>query len=122
MVAHPKRHQNHRTDAQERPPLRVKAGFESTVFEGRQHALPLLNAQPGGTAGNGACAQAGHVVLMLAELSSPCADGHPTDAQSAGHVGVRALSSLEQPASFQASCFPLTAGQVSWAPDHGRLL
>jgi hypothetical protein len=122
MVAHPKRHQNQRTDAQERPPLRVKASFQRPVFEDRQHALPLLNTQAGGPAGNGARVQAGHVVLMLAELSSPCADGHPTDAQSAGHVGVGELSGLEQPTGFQASFFTLTTGEVSRAPDHGRPL
>ena len=122
MVAHPKGHQNHRTDAQERPPLRVKASFESTFLEDRQHALPLLTAQAGGTAGNRAGVQAGHVALMLAELLSPCADGHPTDAQSAGDVGVGELSGLEQPAGFQASFFTLTTGEVSWAPDHGRRL
>jgi hypothetical protein len=122
MVAHPKRHQNHRTDAQERPPLRVKARFQSTFFEDRQHALPLLNTQTGGTAGNGARVQAGHVAMMLAELSSPGADGHPTDAQSAGQVGVGELSGLEQPTGFQASFFTLSTGEVSRAPDHGHPL
>src|SRR3712207_6963518 len=48
MVAHPKRHQNHRTDAPERPPIRVKTSLESAFFEDRQHALPLLNVQAGG--------------------------------------------------------------------------
>jgi hypothetical protein len=43
MVAHPEGHQNHRTDAQERPPIGVKASLESAVLEDRQHALPLLN-------------------------------------------------------------------------------
>jgi hypothetical protein len=66
--------------------------------------------------------QAGHVALMLAELLSPCTDGHPTDAQSARNGGMGELSGLEQPAGFQASFFTLTAGEVSWAPDHGCLL
>jgi hypothetical protein len=122
MVAHPKRHQDHRTDAPERPPIRVKASFQSTFCEDRQHALPLLNTQAGWTAGNGARVQADHVALMLAELLSPFADSHPTDAQSAGDVGVGELSGLEQPAGFQASCFTLTPGEVFWAPDQGRLL
>ncbi len=95
MIAHPKGHQNHGADAQERPPLRVEASFESTFVEDRQHVLPLRTAQAGGTAGNRACVQAGHVALMLVELVSPFADGHPTDAQSAGHVGVGELSGLK---------------------------
>jgi hypothetical protein len=120
MVAHPKRHQNHRTDAQERPPIRVKASFQSTVFEDRQHALPLLNTQASGAAGNGACVQAGHVASVLPELLSPLTHGHPTDAQPAGNVGVGELSGLEQSAGFQASFFTLTTGEVSRAPDHGH--
>jgi hypothetical protein len=122
MIAHPKGHQNHCADAQERPLLRVEASFESTFFEDRQHVLPLRTAQAGGTAGNRACVQAGHVALRLVELLSPCADGHPTDAQSAGNVGVGELSGLEQPAGFQASFFTLTTGEVSRAPDHGHQL
>jgi hypothetical protein len=55
-------------------------------------------------------------------LSSPCADGHPTDIQSAGNVSVRELTGLEQPSSFQAAFFTLTTGQVFRSPDHGRLL
>ena len=122
MVAHPKRHQNHRTDAPERPPIRVKARLQRPFFESRQHALPLLNTQAGRAPWDRACLQAGHIALVLAELSSPCADGHPTDAQPAGDVGVGELSGLEQPASFQASFFELTAGEVSRTPDHGRPL
>jgi hypothetical protein len=122
MVAHPKRHQHHRTDAQERPPIRVKARFQCPFFENRQHALPLLNTQAGWTAGNGACVQADRVAVVLPELSSPRAHSHPTDAQSAGDVGVGEWSGLEQPAGFQASCFTLTTGQVFRSPDHGRLL
>ena len=122
MVAHPKRHQKHRTDAQERPPIRVKTSLESAFLEDRQHALPLRNVQAGGTAGYRACVQAGHIALTLAELLSPFADGHPTDAQPARDVGVRKLCSLEQPTGFQASFFTLITGEVSWAPDHGRQL
>jgi hypothetical protein len=122
MVAHPKRHQNHRTDAQERPPIRVKASFQSTVFEDRQHALPLLSTQASGAAGNGARVQAGHVASVLPELLSPLTHGHPTDAQSAGNVGVGELSGLEQSAGFQPSFFTLITGEVSRAPDHGHPL
>jgi hypothetical protein len=122
MVAHPEGHQNHRTDAQECPPICLKAGLESAGLEDRQHALPLLNVQARGPTGNGTCVQAGHAALMLADALSPFADGHPTDAQSAGDVGVGELSSLEQPAGFQASFFTLTTGEVSRAPEHGRPL
>jgi hypothetical protein len=122
MVAHPKGHQHHRTDAQERPPIRLKASLTSAFVADCQHALPRLNVQAGGPAGNGTCAQAGHVALMLAELLSPFASGHPTDAQSAGNVGVGEWSGLEQPAGFQASFFTLTTDEVSWAPDHGHPL
>jgi hypothetical protein len=122
MVMHPEGHQNHRTDAQERPPICLKASLESAVLEDRQHTLPLRNVQSRGPAGNGTCVQAGHVALMLADALSPFADGHPTDAQPAGDVGVGELSGLEQPAGFQASFFELTTGEVSWAPDHGRPL
>ena len=122
MVAHPEGHQHHRTEAQERPPICLKARLESAVLEDRQHALPLLNVQARGPTGNGTCVQAGHVALMLADTLSPLTDGHPTNAQSAGNVGVGQLSGLEQPAGFQASCFTLTTGEVSWAPDHGRPL
>jgi hypothetical protein len=122
MVAHPERHQNHRTDAQERPPIRVKTSLESAFVEDRQHALPRLNAQAGGPAGDRPCVQAGHVALMLAALLSPFADSHPTDAQLAGDVGVGESSGQEEPTGFQASCFALTTGEVSWAPDHGRRL
>jgi hypothetical protein len=66
--------------------------------------------------------QAGHIALVLVELSSPLADGHPTDTQSACNVSVRELTGLEQPAGFQASFFTLTTGQVVRSPDHGRLL
>jgi hypothetical protein len=59
---------------------------------------------------------------MLPQLLSPLTHGHPTDAQSAGHVGVGELSGLEQPTGFQASFFTLTTGEVSRAPDHGRPL
>jgi hypothetical protein len=100
MVAHAKGHQNHRTDAQECPPIRLKASFESASVEDCQHALPLRNAQAGRPAGNGMCVQAGHVALTLAESLSPCADGHSTDAQSAGDVGLGELSGLEKPAGF----------------------
>ncbi len=122
MVAHPKRHQNHRTDAQERPPIRVKARLQRPFFENRQHALPLLNTQAGGTAGNGARVQAGYVAMMLAELVRPFADGHPTNPQSACNICMGELSGLEQPAGFQASFFPLTTREVSRAPDHSHLL
>jgi hypothetical protein len=122
MVAHPEGHHNHRTDAQERPPIGLKASLESAVLEDRQHALPLLNVQARGPTGNGTGVQAGHVALMLADALSPFADGHPTDAQPAGDVGVGELSGLEQPAGFQASFFELITGEVSWAPDHGRPL
>ena len=122
MGAHAKRHQNHRTDAQERPTVGVKARLEGTLLEDRQHALPLLSAQAGWAAGHGAGVQAGQVALMLAEVSSPFADGHPTDAHAAGDVGLGELSGLEQPAGFQASFFTLTTGELSWAPDHSRPL
>ena len=42
---------------------------------------------------------------------------HPTDAQSAGNVGVGELSGLGQLTGFQTSFFTLTPGEVSWAPD-----
>ena len=122
LVAHTKRHQNDRTAAQERPPIRVKTSLERAFCEDRQHTLPLRSVQAGGPAGNRACVPAGHVALMLAELLRPCADGHATDAQSAGEVGVGELSGPEEPAGFQASFFTLITGEVSWAPDHGRLL
>jgi hypothetical protein len=80
MVIHPEGHQNHRTDAQERPPIGVKASLEGPVFEDRQHTLPLLSAQAGWAAGDGACVQAGRVAVVLPELSSPLAHSHPTDA------------------------------------------
>jgi hypothetical protein len=59
---------------------------------------------------------------MLPELLSPLTHGHPTDAQSTGDVGVRELSSLEQPTGFQASFFTLMTGKMLRSPDHGRLL
>ena len=80
MVAHTKGHQNHRTDAQERPPIRVKTSLESAFFEDRQHALPLLNAQAGGPAGKGTGVQTAYVAVVLSELSSPLAHSHPSDA------------------------------------------
>jgi|Tabmets5t2r1_1033131.scaffolds.fasta_scaffold137883_1 hypothetical protein len=80
MVAHPEGHQNNRTDAQEGPSIRLKTGLESAFFEDRQHALPLLNAQAGGPAGNGLCVQTAYVAVVLSELSSPLAHSHPTDA------------------------------------------
>jgi hypothetical protein len=49
-------------------------------------------------------------------------DGHPTDAQSVGHVCVGQQTGLAQPSSLSASSFTLTTGGVTWAPDHGRLL
>jgi hypothetical protein len=122
MVVHAKRHHNHRPDARERPPLRLKARVQGSLLEDGQYTLPLLNTQAGWAARNRACVQAGHLALVLVELSSPCADGHPTDPQSAGHVSVGELPGLEQPSSFQASFFTLTPGKVSWAPDHGHPL
>jgi hypothetical protein len=122
MVAHPKGHQNYRTDAQERPSIGVKAGLEGPLFEDRQHTLPLLRPQASRAARDGVGVQARHVALVLVQLSSPLADRHPTDAESAGDVGVGQLPSLEQPAGFQAAFFTLTTGEVFWAPDHGRLL
>jgi hypothetical protein len=64
-------------DMQERPPIRVKDSFQTTVFEDGQHALPLLNTQESGTAGNGARVQAGHIAPVLPELLSPLTHGHP---------------------------------------------
>ena len=122
MVAQPKRHQNQGTDAPERPPIRVEAGFQRPFFEDRQHALPLLRTQAGWASRDRACLQAGHIALVLVELLSPLADGHATDAESAGNFGVGQLTSLEQPSSFQAAFFTLCAGEVFWAPDHGHLL
>ena len=122
MVAHPKGHQHDRTDAQERPSIGVKAGLEGSLFEDRQHPLPLLTPQASRAARDGVGVQASHVALVLVQLSSPRADRHPTDAESAGDVGVAQLPSLEQPAGFQAAFFTLTTGEVFWAPDHGRLL
>ena len=122
VVAHAEGHENHRTDAQERPPIGVKARLEGSLLEDCQHALPLPNAQVGRAARNRACVQAGHIALVSVELSSPGADGHPTDTQSAGNVSVGELTSLEQPSSFQTSFFLLATGKVSWAPHHGRLL
>jgi hypothetical protein len=120
MVVHPEGHQNPRPDAQECPPIRLNASLESAFLENRQYALPLLDVQTGRSAGHGARVQAGHVALTLAELLSPFADGHPTDAKSAGDVGVGESSGLEKPAGFQAAFFELTPGEVSWAPDHGH--
>jgi hypothetical protein len=80
MVPHPEDHQNDRTDAQEGPPICLKAGLESAFFEDRQHTLPLLNAQAAGPAGNGLCVQTAYVAVVLPELSSPLAHSHPTDA------------------------------------------
>jgi hypothetical protein len=122
MVGHPKGHQNHRTDAPERPSICVKASLEGTLFEDRQHTLPLLNPQAGRAARNGVCMQARHITLVLPELSSPLADSHATDAKSAGDFGVGQLTRLEQPSSFQAAFFTWRAGEVFWAPDHDRLL
>jgi hypothetical protein len=122
MVAHPKRHQNQRTDAPERPPIRVTASVQRPAFEDRQHALPLLNTQAGGPAGKGARVQAGHVASMLPQLLSPLTHGRPTDAQSAGNIGVGEWSSLEQPTGFPASFCTLTTGEVGRAPEHGRPL
>jgi hypothetical protein len=122
MVAPAKRHQNHRTDAQERPPIGVKAGLEGALLEDRQHALPPLSAQAGWAARHRACVPAGQIALAWVELSSPLADGHPTDTQSAGHVSLGELTGLEQPSSFQASFFTWATGERSWAPHHGRPL
>lgn len=122
MVAHPEGHQNHRTDTPEGPPIRLKPGLERAGLEDRQHALPRLDVQAGRSARKGTCVQAGHVALTLAELLRPWADGHPTDAQSAGDVGVGESSGLEKLASVQASFFELTTGEVSWAPAHGHRL
>ena len=80
MVAHTERYKNHRTDAQERPPIRVKTSLESAFFEARQHALPLRNVQAGGPAGNGTGVQTAYVAVVLSELSSPLAHSPPTDA------------------------------------------
>jgi hypothetical protein len=122
MVMHTERHQNHRTDAQERPSIGVKAGLEGPLFEDRQHTLPLLRPQASRAARDGVGVQARQVALVLSQLSSPLADGHPTDAESAGDVGVGQLTSLEQPSSFQGAFFTLRASEVFWAPDHDRLL
>jgi hypothetical protein len=122
MVAHSKRHQHYRTDAPERPPIRVKASLQRPFFEDREHALPLLSTQARRTPRNRARLQAGHIALVLAELSSPCADGHPTHPQSAGDIGMGELSGLEQPPSFQTSFFPLTTREMSRTPDHSSLL
>jgi hypothetical protein len=119
MGVHTACYQNHRTDAQERPPISVKASLEGTLLKDRQHTLPRLNPQAGRAAGNGACVQASHVALVLPELSTPLADGDATDAESAGDVGGGQLTSLEQPSSFQAACFTWCAGEVCWTPDHG---
>jgi hypothetical protein len=122
IVAHPQGYQNHRPDAQKRPPIRLKTSLESAFVEDCQHALPRLNVQAAQPAGNRTCVQAGRVALMLTEVLSPCADGRPTDAQSAGNVSVGELSDLEKPAGFQASFSTLTTGEVSCATDHGHLL
>jgi hypothetical protein len=122
MVLYTERDQNHRPNAQERPSIGVKARLEGPLFEDRQHTLPLLRPQASRAARDGVGVQAGHVAPLLSELSSPLADGHPTDAESAGDVGVGQLTSLEQPSSFQAAFFTLREGEVFWAPDHGRLL
>jgi hypothetical protein len=122
MVVHTERDQNHRTDAQERPSIGVNASLEGTLYEDSQHTLPLLTPQAGRAARNGVGVQARHVAMVPPELSSPRADGHTTDAESAGDVGVGQLPSLDQPSSFQAAFFTLCAGEVFWAPDQGRLL
>jgi hypothetical protein len=122
MVMRPEGHQHHRTDAQERPPIGVKARLEGSLLEDRQHALPLLHAQAGRATRNRACVQAGHVALVLVELSSPLADRHPTDTQSAGNGSIGELTGLEQPSSFQTSFLTLATGELSWAPYHGHPL
>ncbi len=119
MVAHAKRHQNHGADTPERPALGVKARLEGTLLEDRQPALPLLNAQAGRPPRNRACLQAAHSTLVLVELSSPCADGHPADTQAAGHGSIGELTGLEQPSSFQTSFLTWATGELSWAPYHG---
>ena len=100
MVAHPKGHQNDRTNAQERPPIGVKARVQGSCLEDGQYTLPLLTVQAGWAARNRACVQAGQITLVLVELSSPRADGHPTDPQSAGNGSVGELPGREQPSSF----------------------
>jgi hypothetical protein len=122
VIAHATCDQDHRADALERPPLCLKARVQGSLLEDRQYTRPRRWAQAGGPAGKGTGAPARHIALMLVELLSPCADSHPTNAQSAGHVGVGEWSGLEPPAGFQTSCFTLTTGEVLWAPHHGRLL
>jgi hypothetical protein len=122
VVAHAECHQNHGTDAQERPAIGVKARLEGALLEDRQHALPLPNAQASRAARNRAWVQAGCIALVLTGLLSPVADRHPADTQSAGNGSVGELTSLEQPSSFQASFFLLATGELSWAPYHGRPL
>ena len=120
MVAHAKRHQNHGTDTPERPAIGVKARLEGSLLEDRQHALPLLNAQAGRAPRNRAFLQAGHITLVLVELSSPFADRHPADTQAAGNGSIGELTGLEQPSSFQTSFLTLATGELSWAPYHGH--
>jgi hypothetical protein len=107
---------NHGADPAERPPIRVKAGFESTVFEDRQHALPLLCRQAWRTSRHWFALQTPKIPLAVAELLGPCTDSRTTDAHLARDGRVRKVASLQQSTGFQAAFFKLRTGELSWSP------
>jgi hypothetical protein len=104
------------------PAPRVTASLEGTFCEDRQHARPRHSAQAGWAAGEGGVCASCAVAVMLPELSSPLADRHPTDAQSAGDLRLRQRASLQQAASCQAAFCTVTASKLFRSPDPRHLL
>jgi hypothetical protein len=84
----------------------------------RCHGSALKRA---GRPGRGAWVQAGGVAVVLPELSSPLADRHPTDAQSAGTIRLPQRASLQQAASCQTASFTVTASKLFRSPYHRHL-
>lgn len=120
MIINAKLHENQGPDAAQRPAIRVKSGLQSALSEQVQDILPLLPAQAWRPAWERSVLQTPPIPLMILEMLSPFADSHTADAQLARDFCLGQAAGLQQPPSFQATFFALTASEVLWWPYHGR--
>lgn len=118
MVVDAKLYHKQRTDPLQGPALCLKTRPQCSLGKPLQYVSPLGGGQSWWTARRRAALQAGQIIVVLPELRRPFADGHPTDAHTAGDLRLGQLPSLQQSGRLQAAFFTLGTGEVLWSPYH----
>lgn len=122
MVRDTKFNTNHRANAAERPPIRVKAGLQSASTQHPQQVRPLLWGEARRAPRYAVLVQIAKVALAMSHLLSPSADSGAADAHLARNGRLGEVASVQQPTGLQAAFFKLRTGKLSWFPSHGYLV